>query len=306
MTGGSGMIGSHLVRRLIAEGHSVSILTRQGGCPARLRDVADQLTMLTADLTAAASVELIAATKPELVFHLASTPFNPPPCPEDHLRVNVLGTHRLLEGLAGGSVRRIVFAGSAAQYGSGDALSEDLPDRPDTLLGASKCGAAALLHAHGRRLRLSTVELRLFTPYGPGERPNRLVPHTIGSAMDGRPVLLSSGRQERDFTYIEDVTDALVRAMKADLPPASVINICSGQGIRVRSLVERILSQMGDPVPLRLDALPTRADEIWKLSGSNQRARSWLGWAPQIDLEEGLRRTIAWMAENREMASTLT
>ncbi|MEO5375813.1 MAG: NAD-dependent epimerase/dehydratase family protein [Alphaproteobacteria bacterium] len=307
VTGGSGMTGSHLARRLVRNGHAVAVISRGTEWPVRLSDLRGALALLRADLedregTAAA----VAASRPEVVFHLASTPFNPPPTSARHLAVNVLGTESLLAAAAACGVGRVVFTGTAAQYGAGAALAESDPERPATVLGATKSCAAVLLHAHGRLHGFSTVEARLFTPYGPWERPGRLVPHTVLSALDGRDVAMTGGAQERDFLHIDDVVEALVRTMTADLPPACVLNICSGRGIAVRDLVARILALMGDPVRMRAGALATRADEIMTLSGTPDKARTLLDWEPRLSLDEGLGRTIAWIRDNRDLAARLT
>lgn len=308
LTGGSGMIGAHLARRLVAGGHRVAVLARRAETPPRLADLAGRLEILAADLTDRAAVRAaVARAAPEAVFHLASTPFNPPPTSTRHLDVNVLGTDHLLDALAAAAPRaRVVYTGSAAQYGSGDGLRETDPERPATLLGASKTAAAALLHAYGRLHGLVTVEVRLFTPYGPWERPGRLIPGTILSALRGEAVRIGHGGQERDYLYIDDVVDALVRTLEAPLAAGTVINVCSGEGVSVRTVAERVLALMGDPVPLAVGALPTRADEIWKLSGDPAAARRLLGWAPRTGLDGGLRATIDWVRSHRTLAESLT
>ena len=170
----------------------------------------------------------IAEAKPHVVVHLASTPFNPPPTVALHLQVNVLGLANLVHAVADRSGVRVIHAGSAAQYGDGDILDEATAQRPTTWLGISKTCAAAVLHGAGRMYGLETIELRLFTPFGPWERAGRLIPHTILSALRGEPVALGDGRSERDFVYVDDVVDALTRVMVRPVPSGSVMNIGSG------------------------------------------------------------------------------
>lgn len=286
------MVGGHLVRRLVHEGWRVHVLMRGHG---GLEEVMDSLTVHHGDLTVATEVtEALRTLSPDVVFHLASTPFNPPPEPEAHFRVNVEGMANLLAALDEKHPPRLVFTSSGAVYGSGAGLKEDMPPAPATVLGETKAAAGKLLQTYSREKDCSAVELRLFTPYGPRERPSRLLPHVIGCALEGRPVELTSGDQKRDYSFVEDVIDALIMAGEKELPGHCVMNICSGESITVRHMAARILELMESSAPLKLGARPTRSDEIMELSGDNKLAESLLGWTPKIGLDEGLRRTIAW------------
>ena len=168
----------------------MSTVTTRTAMPGASVEVERSIRLVQADLCDDAAVRAAAGaqTTPDLVVHLASTVYNPPPAAALHLSVNVGGLANLIEALAERGVSRIVHAGSAAQYGDGDDLDEDKPERPGTWLGISKTCAAAVLHGAGRMFGLETVELRLFTPFGPGERAARLIPHTILSALRGETV----------------------------------------------------------------------------------------------------------------------
>lgn len=307
VTGGTGMIGAALVSRLVADGHQVSVLVRAQSSRLRLRDVEARLRLIVGDLQDAPSVrEAVACVDPEVVYHLASTPFNPPTTPADtHLRVICMGTVHLLEAVRARGAARVVATGSAAEYGSGSRLREDRPLAPATILGAAKAAASLFLQCYARRYQIQTVELRLFMPYGPWEHPRRLVPQTILSALAKEDVRLTEGRQQRDLVYLDDVVDALIRAGTRPVAPGSVFNIGSGVGTPVREVVERVLHLMGNPVRPLFGAIPTRADEIMEMSADITAARTTLGWAPRTSLAEGLRRTIAWVTGHRELLEQL-
>lgn len=308
VTGGTGMVGAALIRRLVGDGHHVTLLVRVESNRVRLQAVEERMGFVVGDIRDAASVHAaVQEAKPELVYHLASTAFNPPTISaQAHLDTITLGTLNLLEALKGDAGVQVIAAGSAAEYGSGSRLREEQPLRPATVLGAAKAAAALLLQAYARRYGMRTVVLRLFTPYGPWEHPGRLVPHTVCSALDGRDVPLTRGEQQRDFIYLDDVVDALLAAAARPLPPGSVFNIGSGIGVPVRTVVERVLELMGNPVKPLVGALPTRPDEIREMSADITAARMHLGWQPRTSLTEGLEKAITWWTMHREVAERLS
>lgn len=308
MTGGTGMIGAALTRRLLAEGDEVTLLVRPSSNRLRLLDLEASVRWAAGDIRDAASVQsAVQSARPEVVYHLASTPFNPPTISaQTHLDTIVTGTLNLLEALKSSPEIRLVTAGSAAEYGNGSGLREQQLLRPATVLGAAKASAGLLTQTYASLYRQRTVHLRIFTPYGSWERPGRLIPHTILSALDRRDIQLTSGEQQRDYFYIDDLVEALRLAAERPLAPGTVLNICSGSAVRVREIVERVLTLMGRPVRAILGALPTRSDEIRECSGDNSAARAQLEWEPRTNLEDGLQRTIAWFTEHRDLAGQLT
>ena len=308
ITGGTGMVGSALVRRLVGEGGDVTLMVRPQSSRLRLQDIEDRLRFVVADITDAAAVrQAVAQANPEVVYHLASTSFNPPTTSAaTHLSVIAMGTLNLLEALVDRAHVRVIAAGSVFEYGSGSRLREEQPPAPDTILGAAKASATLLMQSYAHVHKMETVVLRVFTPYGPWERPGRLIPQAILSALAGENVRMSSGQQQRDYFYIDDLVEAMRLAAERPVPPGTVMNICSGRGIPVREVVELVLRLMGNPVNAVIGALPSRQDEIWESSGDNTVAWRLLGWEPRTGLEDGLRKTIAWFTEHRELANRLT
>jgi nucleoside-diphosphate-sugar epimerase len=282
-------------------------LARPTSSRLRLREVEAQVRWVTGDITDAAAVrEAVERANPEVVYHLASTSFNPPTTSAaTHFGVIVMGTLHLLEALVGRPDVRVIATGSVFEYGSGSHLREDQPPMPNTVLGAAKAGATLALQAYAKVHGVHTVILRVFTPYGPWERPGRLIPLTILSALKGEEIRMSSGRQQRDYFYIDDLVEALCLAAVKSVPPGTVMNVCSGRGVPVREIVELTLKLMGDPVKAQVGVLQHRPDEVWESSGDNTAARKLLGWEPRVSLEEGLRKTIAWFTEHRELAHQL-
>jgi nucleoside-diphosphate-sugar epimerase len=307
ITGGTGMLGANLAHKLVADGLSVNVLARADSDRVRLRAIENDLTFVGGDLTNQASInKVIEQVAPDIVYHLASTPFNPPVAtPEDHIRVNLLGTLTLLESLRRFSDVRLIYTGTAAVYQAGTQSSEDQPFRPATILGASKAAAAILLQTYARLYGTRTVELRLFMPYGPWEHPRRLVPQAILSALDDKDLPMSEGSQQRDLVFVDDVVGALIQAGNRNLAPGSVINIGSGVGTPIKDVVQLIFEITGTKARVLLGSLPTRPDEIMLMSANIQRAHTDLDWRPRTSLEQGLLKTIAWTRANRPILHEL-
>jgi nucleoside-diphosphate-sugar epimerase len=299
ITGGSGFIGRHLTRRLIADGAVVSVLSRAPSTIGQPTGVRNYI----GDIREADAVRrTVDESEPEVVFHLASTRFNPPGTPDrEHVDVIIGGTSNVLSALAGRSVR-LVHIGSAAEYGAGSMLREDAPLRPATILGAAKAAATILVQATVRERHQDAVILRLFTPYGPWDHHDRLIMHAARRASAGLDTPISDGRQKRDFVYIEDVVDALLLGGRRPLPAGAVFNVSSGEGVSIREAVEAVIDVLKSATRAIPGAVATRADEIWDLSGDNSAAARDLGWKPKTKFREGIAKTCAWVLETRASA----
>jgi len=305
-TGGGGMIGANLVRHALGERARVFVTARTPACPPNLSEVAGSIACLQADLRDPEAIRrAVDAAQPEIVVHLAATAFNPPPAASDHVDVNVRGTANLLQALAGQNGLRFIQAGSGAQYGDGDGLREDAPERPANWLGMTKSAAAQLVHGAGRLYGWRTVELRLFTPFGPWEGRHRLIPHVILSALAGDTVSIRNPRPERDFVFIGDVVRAFHNAMTLDVPGGLTINIASGQGRSVGEVAGEILALMGKSGCLSVQPSEVRADEIWRCSADISKAREMLDWRPEVRFSEALRRTIDWFTNAPQHTSSM-
>ena len=296
VTGGSGMVGSNLIPRLVSEGALVYAFARPSTQFSNLDLGKDQVMVMEGDITDRASLDVaVNQVRPEIMFHLASTPFNQVNLnSQRHMDVNAIGTLNLLESAKQISGVKVIFTGSIAAYGGGSNLHEDLPMLPSTLLGASKACASILIGTYARLYNLNTVELRLFSPYGPWENPTRFIPHVITSALLGNDISMTSGVQERDYVYIGDVIDALVTSAMVAIPSGSVLNIGSGVGTPIRCMAKQILKIMGNPVNLSLGSVTTRDDEIMEMSADITAAKNTLNWEPKTTLPDGVKKSIDW------------
>jgi nucleoside-diphosphate-sugar epimerase len=192
---------------------------------------------------------------------------------------------------AGG--RRLVVAGTCVEYDPRFGyLSEQLtPIAPSTPYGVAKDATRRLVESYAARENLSAAWARLFFVYGPGERPERLVPTIIRSLLAGEDARCTEGRQIRDFLHVRDAAEALVATLLADA--SGPLNISSGTPVAVRDVVQMIGEELHATDRLRIGAIPSR-DEPAMIVGDTRRLREDVGWQPRFDLRSGIADTIAW------------
>lgn len=289
VTGGSGFVGSHLVRRLVETGAEVVLPVRAETDLWRIQDLLEWIRTVPA-------AEPLPRTR--VVYHLAAAGVRPEDDTATVLETNVLGTLRLLEHARRVGVERFVYCGSCFEYGPGEKLSEDTPLRPISEYGASKAAGSLLTLASGAAHGLPVVVVRPFTTYGPLEAAYRLVPSVILDALEGGPVRLTSGTQTRDLVYVGDVVEGLLAAATDERAIHEIFNLCTGRTTSVLDVASAVSALLGN-VEILPGAFEDRPVEFQALSGDPTRAAEQLGWRAQTELGEGLRRTIEWFRENR-------
>lgn len=306
VTGASGFIGSHLVRRLVADGVEVHALTSATSSVygVRLVPVREQITVHEGSLADRSAMDALAgAVRPTHVFHLGAYTHVGKSWQrvDECIQVNVQGTVNLLQALERIGYRRFVNVGTSEIYGDVPApFREDQPVRPISPYAASKYGAecfARVLH-QGRGAPI--VFLRPFNAYGPAQSTDRVIPEIIVRALRGEPVRMTQGRQTREFNYVADLVDAMVRAAATDGVEGELFNLGCGEDVAVRDVASTVLAMLGNPVEAHFGALPERPTEIWTMRSDSRRAVDRLGWKPQHSLSDGLAKTIAWY--RRELA----
>jgi nucleoside-diphosphate-sugar epimerase len=298
VTGGTGHLGGHLVRRLAALGARVYVLARARSAPHRVAGVAGVAKILTGDIRSRRDViRAVAAAEPEVIFHLAAHGVNPRMRnPSTIIATNVVGTVNLLDAARAVPYSRLVNTGTCFEYGNRRApIAESCPLEPLNVYAASKSMALYLCGLDAKRHGKPIVTIRPFTFFGPGEGPDRLIPSVIRAILAGRPIRITAGRQTRDYTYVEDMAAAFVSAAVVPAAVGRVINVGTGEDRPVREIAERIRRILKADVPLEVGALAARADDAWRLCADNALARTLLGWRPRVSFAEGIRRTADWL-----------
>jgi UDP-glucuronate 4-epimerase len=309
VTGAAGFIGSHISDALVSSGwhvRGIDAFTHTYD-PAQKRDNLSGLTdprfeLVEADLVTADVDALLDGA--DAVVHLAAEPgvgASWGPGFTRYVERNVLATQQVLEAAARAGVGRLVYASSSSVYGNGLAspLVETATLRPASPYGASKLMGEVLLAAYVDQRALPGVSLRYFSVYGPRQRPDMAAHRFIDALLDGRPVqLFGDGSQERDFTYVEDVTAATLAALTADIEPGSVFNIAAGVPVPIGRLVG-LLAELVDGDPAVVERRPERLGDVDRTEGDTSAAARLLGWRPRTDLATGLARQVAWHRDRR-------
>ena len=300
VTGAAGFIGSHLTRRLVSEGAEVHALDVPSAGPDRLGDLRGDIRFHPVDLLDAdAARRTVREAAPARIFHLAShTNVQRGTGTLDESIRDLQATANLLKTLESSACECFVQTGTCEEYGDNPApFREDQMPNPVSAYSASKAAATLYSLMLRKTMGLPVVVLRPFLTYGPSQNATRFIPCAILAALAGREFPMTEGRQTREFNYVSDIVDAFVLAAITPAALGEVINVGNGIEYSLREVVEKIAAVAGTAVPARFGALPYRAGEAWHFYCDNAKARRLLGWAPRVDLDAGLGKTVAWYRE---------
>jgi len=302
VTGGAGFIGSHLCRRLVAEGHEVRVLDNlSSGKRGNLGEI--DVDLMIGDLRDPSTAEH-AVEDAEVILHhaaIASVQYSVEQ-PLDEQDVNVVGTLRLLEAARKVGVRRFVFAASAAAYGTDPTIPkrEEMTALPVSPYGLSKVAGEHYCRVWSHVYGLETVCLRYFNIFGPRQDPASPYSGVISifarKMIDGvAPTIHGDGEQSRDFNYVDNVVDANLAAMAAKTAAGEIYNIGTGRGVTVNELVATLNQVLGSD--LQAEHGESRAGDVRTSVAAIDRARQALGYEPRVAFEAGLQQTVDWMRE---------
>jgi nucleoside-diphosphate-sugar epimerase len=250
-------------------------------------------------------IALLRRVQPAVAFNLAGYGVDPRErSASDAHRVNADGVAAICDGMAdirGSSWpgQRIVHVGTALEYGEARGnLREDTPPRPTTVYGRTKLAGTRVLADRCRRLHVTGLTARLFTVYGPGELEGRLLPTLLRAAGHEQALEFTAGAQRRDFVYVEDVAEGLLRLGLAEPQYGTVCNLATGHLTTVREFIEVAARATGlDPSRLRFGVLPTRPEEMSHDPVDVSMLGALTGWRPLTSVEEGVGRTVAALNE---------
>ncbi|MGB9403647.1 MAG: SDR family oxidoreductase [Candidatus Acidiferrales bacterium] len=301
VTGGAGFIGSNIVDELLRRGQGVVVLDDlSSGKEENLRGAAGKIEFHRGSITDAETVKK-ACSGVDYVIHLAARTSVPRSVldPVETNRVNIDGTLNVLVAARDAKVRRLVFAASSSAYGETPTLPkvETMVPQPISPYGVSKFVGELYAQVFGRCYGLENASMRYFNVFGPRQDPTSqysgVLSRFIFALLDkAQPVVFGDGEQSRDFTYVDNVVDATLRACEAKGASGKVFNGGTGARITLNQVLKLLEKISGKPVRAKYD--PPRTGDILHSQADINLARQMLGYNPSVDFEQGLRRTWDW------------
>lgn len=309
VTGGSGFIGSTLVRKLLETGGSVTVIDNLlTGHEKNLAEVRSRIEFHRLDVRDAAALAPLMQNA-DTVFHLAAIPSVPrsidDPVPSHEVNIN--GTFNVLRAASQAGVRRLVYAASSSAYGEIETLPkiETMAPKPKSPYAVQKLVGEYYASAFHSCYGLETVSLRFFNVYGPRQDPSSpysgilslFMKHVLARTC---PTIFGDGEQSRDFTFVEDVAGLCIKASKAPAAAGKMYNAGNGHRYTLNTVWDTIQKMEGVTLPPKYG--PPRAGDVKHSLADTTAAVAELGHAPQFTLEEGLKRTLEWYRQSESVS----
>lgn len=310
VTGGAGFIGSHLVDQLLAEGNwRVAVVDDFHDFYPRQIKLAnissardhEEWTLHEGDVTEIATFDI---PPPDVIVHIAARAGVRPSFddPAAYYRVNVTGTDAVMRFAASVGCQRVVLASSSSVYGANPRLpwrEDDLELRPISPYAVSKLAAERIADVYAQRYDLSVAALRLFTVYGPRQRPDLAIRKFAESIAKGNPVtLFGDGSSVRDYTFVSDIVRGIRAAFDLNLPGVTSINLGAGHPVTLMGLVRTLESALGREA--KLSFCPEQPGDVSATHASVELASEMLAYRPRVGLDEGIAQFLEWSGYERE------
>ena len=310
VTGAGGFIGSHLTERLVDLGANTRALVHYNaqGTWGWLdhSDFKNDVEVLAGDISDRDCVRQAMMGR-DIVFHLAALiaiPYSYQ-APASYVRTNVEGTLNILQTARDLEIERLVHTSTSEVYGTAQRIpiGEDHPLQGQSPYSASKIAADKLAEAFYCSFRLPVVTVRPFNTFGPRQSARAVIPTIITQCLTGTRVRLGNLLPTRDLNFVSNTVDGFVRAAAVPEALGKTINLGSGREISIGDLAHLIARLVDKPIEIQSDSQRIRPErsEVERLLADHSLASSLLEWQPEVDLEEGLKRTIAWLREHQEL-----
>ncbi|MCG2722463.1 MAG: NAD-dependent 4,6-dehydratase LegB [Thermodesulfovibrionales bacterium] len=314
ITGADGFIGSHLTELLVRCGCDVSAFVYYnsfnswGWLDTVSDEIKKNIELISGDVRDNNCVRK--ATKGvDVVYHLAALigiPFSYN-SPDSYVDTNIKGTLNVLQAARDMNVERVVVTSTSEVYGSAQyvPIDEKHPLQGQSPYSATKIAADKLAESFYRSFDTPVVIARPFNTYGPRQSARAVIPTIITQILSGeKEIILGSLKPRRDLNYVSDICEGFIAIGQADKVCGREINMCSGIDISIGELVDKICKLMDKDIRVKQEDVRLRPEgsEVERLLGSNKLMNEMTGWNSSVSLDEGLKKTIAWFADNINMA----
>lgn len=304
VTGGAGFIGSHLTKSLVDLGHDVVVLDNLKRGNKIDKDILEQIQLFPCDIRNADSV-MMAAKDCDYIFHFAAVlgvdivADNP----VETMETEVIGMQNVVKSAIQHKCSKIIYASTSGVYGKTaiqNAVNEEFDGSPKSSYSISKRYNEIYLRSLFDERNLQSSSLRFFNVYGPKQDNRMVIPRFFEQALHNKPVTVyGSGKQTRDFTYIEDVIESIIRVADR-VPGCEIINISNNCENTINSLAKEIIELTGSKSNIQY-VLPSenRYDfEVERRFGSSKKLQRLVGFCPNTPFKEGLKETYRWILKN--------
>ncbi len=309
VTGAGGFIGSHLTEALVKAGAKVRVFIRYNSRDGRgnLEDLEprllNQLEIIAGDLRDADVIDRTVKGC-DAVFHLGALVGIPYSYknPREVVETNIMGTFNVLTAARDNGVERVVHTSTSEVYGSAIyvPIDESHPLQGQSPYSASKIGADKLAESFYASYDLPVVTVRPFNCYGPRQSARAVIPTLITQALACQEIRLGNTETQRDFTFVTDTAEGFIKAALSPAGFGKVLNIGSGREISIGQLAQIIINTVQSTAQIVVDETRVRPSrsEVSRLLADNRLAKETIGWAPDVSLEEGIKKTVAWIASH--------
>lgn len=300
VTGATGFVGSNLTAKLVEAGAEVNIVSRDKDVSKNLilKNLGQDIKVHRCNLEDFGEVEKCLETiSPEVVYHLGAVVNLARSFKVAHecMTTNVLGTLNMLHICDSMELESFLFTSTCDVYKSGEIpFRESGAIEPKSPYAISKAACEQMCMFIHENYGIPTVVLRLSTIYGPNQKSERVIPYTIISCLKKGNLSFTSGKQTRDFTYVDDVVDGIIKASFEKNAVGEIINLGSDMEYSVKEIVLKIINLMGYDRRPNFGTIPNRNSEVPRWVCDITKAKKMLGWAPETSIDEGLKKTIAW------------
>lgn len=309
VTGSEGFIGSHLVEKLISAGAKVTAMIKNnfkediGFLNSIPSDERSKITTHMGDLNDYDAVKELAKDK-DIIFHLGaeiSIPYSYKH-PRTFVNTNINGTLNVLMAAKEHSVKRVIIMSTSEVYGTPDTvpIKEAHPLKGQSPYSATKIAAEKIAESFHFSYGLPVVIVRAFNTYGPRQSSRAVIPSLITQALFKDKIFVGNTKPTRDFNFVEDIADGLLKAAENDELIGDVVNMGTGKEVSIGELANKIIKLTGSKAVIETHDVRIRPEksEVMRLCADSSKMMGKTGWSPKTDLDTGLKKTIEWIKAN--------
>ncbi len=305
ITGGAGFVGTNLIQKLLDLGCiNINLIIKNSTSLKNLNNILGKIKLHKVDLLDKDSLQkVVHKINPSIIVHLATySAYRDQTAALDMIKTNIEGTLNLLMSSKNIDYDIFINTGSSSEYGIKEKpMSENDILEPISFYAATKASATLLCQVFAKEHKKPIVTLRPFSVYGPNEEEKRFIPTIIKAIIENKQIKLTSGKQRRDFIYIQDVVDIYIKTLSlGNKLSGQVLNMGTGIEYTNDEVVQTLFKVTGKKVKIEKGAFPKRLWDTAHWIADISKTKKLLKWKPKFTLEKGLKKTYEWKVNEYE------